>query len=96
MQAKPGVCGVLQRLGGRLLVLMKFATRCGCRTIESETAAAVQWERTAACNTQVGLAKRVCSEAQGQPKAPVSFLMKSPMPYATGFKLVSSAIGNRQ
>ena len=41
-------------------------------------------------------AKRVCSEAQGRPKAPVSFLMKSPMPYATGFTLVSLAIGNRR
>ena len=44
--------------------------------------------------TRKSASKRVCSEAQERLNAPVSFLMKSPMPYATGFKLVSSAIGN--
>ena len=31
------------------------------------------------------LAKRGCGVAQGQPKPPVSFLTKSPMPYACRF-----------
>ena len=76
------------------MVLMRSATRSGCRTIESETTATVRWVTDGDVQHASRLAKGVCGVAQRRLNAPVSFLTKPAMPYPTGFKLVSLAFGN--
>ena len=91
-----GVCGVLQRLlAGVCWFSWDSCDGCGGRRIESETAATPCDGTGRRRATRKVLVSEKGLSGQERLNAPVSFLMKSPMPYATGFKWSLWLFGNR-